>query len=913
MNVFDLMAKISLDTSEYDSKLGTAGGKLMAFGGGLTSLGKSMTKSVTTPIVALGALSVKAFNDVKDALNIVTQKTGASGQALAEMHESVKTIASEVPASFEDIGTAVGEVNTRFGVTGSELEALSSQFVKFAKVNGTDVNTSIDTVQKALANFGLEAKDANSLLDTMTRVGQNTGVSMETLMNGLVQNGAAFQQLGLSIEQSVALMGELDKSGANSEAVMMGLRRALKNAAKEGVPLDQALSDLQDTIANGKDGMDGLTAAYELFGRSGDQIYGAVKNGTINFKELGKATVDAGGALDKTFEKTLTPAERFQKTLNSLKVTGYEFGNTTLSMLAPMLGKAQKKIQELSESWKSMDKGTKESIVKFLGLAAAIGPVLTIGGKLITTIGTLANGFGKLFSLLAANPFVAAAVAITGLSVAVYEAYKSNQRYIESTYGLSESQQQAVDSLNEVTNAYKETASAAQESNAAVDSQFDHIRALKDEYNNLVQANGEVAEGDKARAGVILGELANALGVEKSQIEEMIGANGKLTGSIDKVIAKKEAQAYLDANYDNYVKAIEMQSKSEEQLANALQVVNERERTAAALKADLAAKQQAYNAAASMGGDKTGALKHSMEQAEEKYKTAVSALDEAKASVNDYAQASADASGRIANYSQLQEAVQTGSINKINAAMQTYQMNLKTVTTASAEELQKQAADATNNYNTIKAAYDSGQAGITKTMVDNAKARMDAANAEKNKVSASAQAESGTITDAMSTAQKGATGDFKKISGAASTEMGKASKAVSDTAKDIKDTFPINLGQLFKGTVAKIATTVKEKANGGKTVTPDIKYIKFAKAMEQPYMFTRPTLFDANKIAGEAGDEILYGRDSLLRDIRNATSMDQKVYAAILSRMDAIIDAIDEGKIITVDHREFARLVSEVE
>ena len=42
----------------------------------------------------------------------------------------------------------------------------------------------------------------------------------------------------------------------------------------------------------------------------------------------------------------------------------------------------------------------------------------------------------------------------------------------------------------------------------------------------------------------------------------------------------------------------------------------------------------------------------------------------------------------------------------------------------------------------------------------------------------------------------------------------------------------------------------------------------YKKAMNQPYLFTDATLFGA----GEAGDEMMYGRASLMRDIRQATS-----------------------------------------
>ena len=41
-----------------------------------------------------------------------------------------------MPTTMDDVGVAVGEVNTRFGATGTELENLSKEFIKIANING---------------------------------------------------------------------------------------------------------------------------------------------------------------------------------------------------------------------------------------------------------------------------------------------------------------------------------------------------------------------------------------------------------------------------------------------------------------------------------------------------------------------------------------------------------------------------------------------------------------------------------------------------------------------------------------------------------------------------------------------------------------------------------------------------------
>ena len=409
-----------------NAKLQALSAEFKQVGDKMKSIGTNMTKYVTGPIVAVGTAAVAAFNEVQKGLNVVANKTGATGEELTKMQDSARNLAKNLPTDFETAGTAVGELNTRFGVTGQQLESLSEQYIKFARVNGVDLNNSIDETQKALSAFGLTAKDAPHLLDTLTKAAQTSGASVDTLTKGLIQNGTAFQELGLSLDQSVALMAQMEKSGANSETVMQGLRKALKNAAKDGIPLDQALTDLQSTILNGKDGMDGLTAAYDLFGKSGDQIYGAVKNGTIDFTALGAAAEDTAGTLDSVFNETLTPADKFQMALNSAKDVGYELGNTLLPMVTPLIEKLAEKLQAVSDWWSDLSPETKKMITIIGLIVAGIGPLLVVIGSLASALGSIiaiAPIVGTAFTTLLGpiGLVVAAIAAAIAIGVALYK------------------------------------------------------------------------------------------------------------------------------------------------------------------------------------------------------------------------------------------------------------------------------------------------------------------------------------------------------------------------------------------------------------------------------------------------------------------------------------------------------------
>ena len=97
-----------------------------------------------------------------------------------------------------------------------------------------------------------------------------------------------------------------------------------------------------------------------------------------------------------------------------------------------------------------------------------------------------------------------------------------------------------------------------------------------------------------------------------------------------------------------------------------------------------------------------------------------------------------------------------------------------------------------------------------------------------------------------------------------------AKEKLSSLIDTIKSWFPIDLGSLFTGDTSTKKSNKKSSKKSGKKSSKSTK--KHASAMQQPYMFTEPTYFTPNDIAGEAGDEMLYGKKALMDDIREVVS-----------------------------------------
>lgn len=413
------------------------GEKVKEVGDKISKVGSAMTKGVTAPIMAIGGASIAAFKEVDAGMDIVIQKTGATGEALEGMQQTVESLATSIPTDFETAGNAVGEVKTRFGVTGEKLEELSGQFIKFAQLNETDVTSAVDQTQKALSAFGLGADDAGHLLDVLNATGQRTGASMDTLLSGLVSNSAAFSEMGLSIDQAASFMGDMEVSGADASAVMSGLQKALKHATNDGIPLNEALAQLQETIQNGTSSTDGLTAAYDLFGKSGAQVYEAVKSGALNFNELSNAVVNASGSVSETFSATLDPIDQATTAMNQLKLAGSDFGTAIQTAAAPVIQQFSETIKELTDRFRSLTPEQQQMIVKIGAIAAAIGPVLAVIGPLIGGIQAVIGVIGAVVGVLGGPLTLAigAIIAIGALLIANWDKIKETAGKLKDWIG----------------------------------------------------------------------------------------------------------------------------------------------------------------------------------------------------------------------------------------------------------------------------------------------------------------------------------------------------------------------------------------------------------------------------------------------------------------------------------------------
>lgn len=406
--IFKLFGSIFVDTSEANNEMDRAGNNAEILGkkfgavadkadsikNGLNSAGEGFSKYVTAPIVALGAASVVAFNAVDDGMDVMLKATGATGDAAGDLEKVFKNVSGSVIGTFDDVGGAIGEINTRFGTTGEGLETMSKDFLKFAEITGVDATQGVALVSRAMSDAGISTEDYKSILDQLSAASQASGISVEALTENLTKYGAPMRALGFDTQESIAIFAGWEKAGVNTEIAFSGMKKAISNWAAAGKDPREEFKKTLKAIEETPDIASATTMAIEIFGqKAGPDLADAIKGGRFSYEKFLAVVENSEGTLDGTYDGLLDGGAKFEMAMQNVQESMAGLGGTIMGVLAPMMETAAEKIQSVADWFDNLDQGQQEFIVKIGMVAAAIGPVLFVLGGLAGAVSNVAGLF----------------------------------------------------------------------------------------------------------------------------------------------------------------------------------------------------------------------------------------------------------------------------------------------------------------------------------------------------------------------------------------------------------------------------------------------------------------------------------------------------------------------------------------
>lgn len=739
-DVLDNLQKETLelgdDTVEAgkDAEKGAEGFTVMK--GALADLVASGIKAAIKGLKDLGKEAVQAYKEFDEGRDKVIKATGATGEAADELIKSYKNVAETVRGDFSALGSTLGEINTRMNLTGKALENATVDFTKFAEVTGTDATEAVRLVTRAMNNAGLDLKDYNDVLDQLAIASQASGISVDTLAESLTKFGAPMRSLGLDTKDSIALFASWEKAGVNTTTAFQGLRRAVGNWNKEGKNAKKEFAKVIKDIKSAPNATKAAEKAIEAFGnKAGPELAEAIKGGRFEYEKFVDLLQGSEGTVRKTYEQTQDGFDKVELALQkgrtklasaldvvvkkySPEITRFIDGAVVkIGELFEALGKGFKFIMDNKDTVLSALAGIATAFVTYKTVTTITAVVGAFQG-LVTAIKAGEGAMAALSATMTASPVGLAAAAIVGLTAALVSYNESQKEAVRAQFNLNNEQKESIENSKALAAEYEEIDKRRAESNEAIASEYGYLKDLKDEYNSLVDSNGKIKEGYESRADFILNQLAEAMGVERAEIDKTIKKNGKLGKSIDDLMIKQQGKALLDSNQQFYNDAIAGRTEALETYQQALTVVKEREQELAWAmdEAGVSASQWKDYQEALASNDVTKALEYqkgvgienleAIQRAQESYESAAEGLKSAEGAYVDMSQT-------IKNYEGLSVAILEGDAEKIKASMESLTNNFVTADEGNERVLREQLDRYRIHYQKLQQAVADGVAGIS--------------------------------------------------------------------------------------------------------------------------------------------------------------------------------------------------------
>lgn len=395
------LRNVNANLSVFQRQASYAGRNMMSVGKDLQSVGKTFTKTLTVPIVAAGGALLKLGQDFQDAENTIRVGTGATGKDLQNLTSDFKATYSQVSNSMADTSKVIADLNTRTGLSGKPLQALSVQMLNLSKITKEDLNTLIPATTRMFQDAGLKQADYSKALDYTFKVSQNTGISVSKLQELMTQFGGPLRQMGFSWQTSAVMLGKFEKEGVNTELVVGSLRIALGKMAKKGIAdpskaLQEMITKIKDAGTAGK----ANAMALSMFGaKAGPDMAAAIREGHLDLDNLLRTIKNSPETIDQATADTMTFADKMAKVKNQLAVAFEPVATSlldSLDKLLPSIKNVGDTIAKFAKRIADMSPQQQEMILKFALMAAAAGPVIFTVGKLVYGMGDAVKTFTKL-------------------------------------------------------------------------------------------------------------------------------------------------------------------------------------------------------------------------------------------------------------------------------------------------------------------------------------------------------------------------------------------------------------------------------------------------------------------------------------------------------------------------------------
>ena len=535
-------------------------------------------------VMNLAAASGEELGSVSDIVTDALTAFGLKASDSAHFADVLAKASSSSNTNVAMMGATFKYAAPLAGALGYSIEdtALAIGLMANAGIKGEQAGTALRSMFTRLSDPPKEAADAINALGLQMTDTEGNALPLANVLGQLREKFAGLSQeqqiqMASSIAGQEAMSGLLAIVNAGEEDFNK-LKNQIANADGAAKEMADTMNDnLQGRIIELKSGLEGL----------GIQFYDYIKT---PLKEAAEAAIDSVQKLSSSLSggKLGDSVKSLGDSLKNLITTVTKLATSALPPLISVFSWVLKNAGKIAAGliavktamvmlsvtskiaagfkattaaadalWASLIRTSSVTKILTVDMTAqqVVASALTGKISLLTAAKALATKAQlALNAAWAANSVGLVVTAVAALAAGLGVLYLTTRDNTDSFQALAEA-------ANESYNAFEEQRTAVADNVSADMAQLDHVQNLADELRTLADENGNVAEKDRERASLIMGELNEALGTEYTMVDGVIQKYDELSGSIDTLIAKKRTEILLDANKESYTSALEAREK----------------------------------------------------------------------------------------------------------------------------------------------------------------------------------------------------------------------------------------------------------------------------------------------------------------------------------------------------------------
>ena len=267
-NVMTLVAKLTLNTTEYDRNLSKAKTDMSGIGDGFRTVGDKIRTGLTdvvrvairtveaasAAVVGFTGAAVKAGMDFDAEMS----KVGAIAGATGEDFDALRSKAQEMGATTKFSATESAEAMGYMAMAGWKTEDMLSGIsgiMNLAAAAGESLGTTSDIVTDALTAFGLSAEDSAHFADILAAASSNANTNVAMMGETFKYVAPVAGAMNYSAEDMAVAIGLMANSGIKASQAGTSLRSILTNMAKPTDTVAAAMEQLGVSLDDGQGNM----------------------------------------------------------------------------------------------------------------------------------------------------------------------------------------------------------------------------------------------------------------------------------------------------------------------------------------------------------------------------------------------------------------------------------------------------------------------------------------------------------------------------------------------------------------------------------------------------------------------------------------------------------------------------------